>query len=451
MQKLVMKKRLTFALYAPFSPFVPAPNSGFITPVSNRMRWLHCSLVFAAFLNSHALAEPLRFCFGPARPGFTQVAAQSAYDASRGYGYLASPAATFAAAVPEGNYNVRIVFGNLAAATSTTVKAESRRLMIEKVETEPGRFETREFTLNVRQPAIRSGGVVGLKEGEKTAADWDGRLILEFDGSHPGVDSVEITPAPDATTVYLAGDSTVTDQRDEPWSSWGQMLPRFFGPGVAVANHAESGLALFSFEHQRRLEKILSTMRPGDYLFIQFGHNDQKDKTPGSGPYTTYKDNLKRYIAAVRGKGGLPVIVTSMERRRWVNGQPQPTLADFAEAARQVGAEEHVPVIDLNAMSLKLYAALGPDKSAKAFVHYPANTFPGQTAELKDDSHHNAYGGYELARCVVEGIKKQVPALAPYLSKDAGSFDPSRPDPPESFDVPPSPYSTAAAQKPAGS
>src|SRR5581483_11811775 len=124
---------------------------------------------------------------------------------------LPSTAPTFAAAVGEGNYHVRIVFGSLAAASSTTVKAESRRLMIEKVDTAPGKFETREFTLNVRQPAIRTGGVVGLKEGEKTSRDWDGRLILESDGSHPGVDSVEITPAPDATTVYLAGDSTVTD------------------------------------------------------------------------------------------------------------------------------------------------------------------------------------------------------------------------------------------------
>jgi lysophospholipase L1-like esterase len=227
------------------------------------------------------------------------------------------------------------------------------------------------------------------------------------------------------------------------------MLPRFFGPGIAIADHAQSGLALYSFEHQRRLDKILSTMRKGDYLFIQFGHNDQKDKTPGAGPFTTYKANLKHFIDAVRQKGGIPVLVTPMERRRWLNAQPLTTLADYAQAVRQTASEENVPVIDLNAMSLKFYAALGPDNSTRAFVHYPANTYPGQIKPLKDDTHHNAYGGYELARCVVEGIKANVPALVPFLRNDTGSFDPAKPDSPDTFAIPASPF--AVAQKPAGS
>jgi hypothetical protein len=108
-----------------------------------------------------------------------------------------------------------------------------------------------------------------------------------------------------------------------------------------------------------------------------------------------------------------------------------------------------VPVIDLNAMSLKFYTAMGPENSTKAFVHYPANTFPGQVKELKDDTHHSPYGGYELARCVVEGIKANVPALAGFLRKDVQPFDPSKPDSPDTFDVPSSPF--AVAQKPAGS
>jgi lysophospholipase L1-like esterase len=228
------------------------------------------------------------------------------------------------------------------------------------------------------------------------------------------------------------------------------MLPRFFGRGVAVSNQAESGLALFSFERQKRLEKVLSMMKKGDYLFVQFGHNDQKDRRPGAGPFTTYKANLKRFVAAARGKGGIPVLVTPMERRRFdKDGKPTPTLADYAAAVRQVGAEEKVPVIDLNAMSLKFYAALGPERSVRAFAHYPANTFPGQDKPLKDDTHHNAYGGYELARCVVEGIRANVPALAAHLAKDAGPFDPAKPDPPEKVDIPASPL-TGATGKPAG-
>jgi len=191
-------------------------------------------------------------------------------------------------------------------------------------------------------------------------------------------------------------------------------------------------------------------MKKGDYLFIQFGHNDQKDKSPGSGPFTTYKANLKRFIEAARSNGGIPVLVTPMERRRFNGNEPQPTLADYARAVRQVGVAENVPVIDLNAMSLKFYAALGPEKSLQAFVHYPAHTFPGQDKALKDDTHHNAYGGYELARCVVEGIKANVPALATHLVNDAGTFDPANPDPLEKVAIPPSPL-TGPTEKPAGS
>ncbi|MEA3187263.1 MAG: hypothetical protein QOD99_1093, partial [Chthoniobacter sp.] len=280
--------------------------------------------------------------------------------------------------------------------------------------------------------------------------DWDDRLTFEFNGKHSGVASMEIKPAKEAITVFLAGDSTVTDQRNEPWAGWGQMLPRFFQQGVAVSNQAESGLALFSFEHQKRLEKILSMMKKGDYLFIQFGHNDQKDKSAGAGPFTSYKANLKKFVEAARAKGGLPVLVTPMERRRWKGSEPEPTLADYAEAVRQVGTEEKVPVIDLNAMSLKFYTALGPEKSTKAFVFYPANTFPGQAVDLKDNTHHNAYGGYELARCVVEGIRVNVPELAAHLAKDTGTFDPTKPDPPEKVEIPPSPF-TGVTEKPAGS
>ena len=415
------------------------------------------------FISSAVEAADFKFDFGSGKvqPGYTQVTPQTSYDAKRGFGFLQSatvaapdkPAISlFAVDVEEGNYDVTMRFGDPKSATSTTVKAEQRRLMVEKVETVPGKYEIRTFTVNVRKPAMSTGGTTSLNDREKgppPAPDWDDHLTFEFNGKHPGVASIEIKPANNAITVFLAGDSTVTDQRHEPYSGWGQMLPRFFQPGVAVSNQAESGLALHSFERQKRLEKILSMMKKGDYLFIQFGHNDQKDKSAGAGPFTSYKANLKKFVEAARSKGGIPVLVTPMERRRWEGNELKPTLADYAEAVRQVGGEEKVPVIDLNAMSMKLHAALGPEKSAKAFVFYPANTFPGQASELKDNTHHSAYGGYELARCMVEGIKTSVPALATHLFKDVGTFDPANPDPLEKVDIPASPVS-GAIEKPAG-
>jgi len=416
-----------------------------------------CLVVFAL---AGAAAE-FRFEFGAGQPqpGYTQVTPQTTYDAQRGFGFLdgapamANSPRVFAVDVAEGNYDVTIRCGDPARATSTTIKAEARRLMLRKVETAPGQFATRTFTVNVRKPAISTGGTTALTTREKgppVTPDWDEHLTLEFNGKNPGVAALEIKPAPDALTVFLAGDSTVTDQAREPYAGWGQMLPRFFRAGVGLSNQAESGLALRSFEHQKRLEKILSMMKQGDYLLIQFGHNDQKDKSAGAGPFTTYKQNLKRFVAAVRSKGGTPVLVTPMERRRFdQDGKPAATLADYAQAVRQVGAEEQAPVIDLNAMSLKFYAALGPENSKKAFVHYPANTFPGQTKALEDNTHHNAYGGYELARCVVEGIKAHAPELAKHLVNDAGTFDPAQPDAPEAVEIPASPM-TGAPEKPAG-
>ncbi len=423
-----------------------------------------CSLlVILPSLNGAELK--FEFSLGKAQPEFTQITPQATYDSTRGFGFLTSAtgadaaetdgasASIFAVDVEEGNYDVTIRFGSPVSATCTTIKAESRRLMIEKVETLPGKYETRAFTVNVRKPAISTGGMTALNGREKgppAVPDWDDHLTFEINGKRPGVASIEIVPARDAITVFVAGDSTVTDQPHEPYTGWAQMLPRFFGQGVAVSNQAESGLALFSFEHQKRLEKILSMMKGGDYLFIQFGHNDQKDKRPGAGPFTTYKTNLEKYIKAVRAKGGIPVLVTPMERRRFErDGQLTPTLADYAEAVRQAGAENGVAVIDLNAMSLKFYAALGPEKSTRAFVFYPANTFPGHSEALADNSHHSSYGAYELARCVVEGIKANVPALKAHLAKDAGTFDPANPDLPEKVNIPWTPMS-GAPEKPEG-
>jgi len=108
--------------------------------------------------------------------------------------------------------------------------------------------------------------------------------------------------------VFLAGDSTVTDQPGDPGNSWGQMLPRFFGPGVAIANRAESGETLKSFITGLRLDKVLSQIERGDYLFIQFGHNDQKQQWPQTyvNAFTTYKTYLKAYIAEARLRGARP-------------------------------------------------------------------------------------------------------------------------------------------------
>ena len=339
----------------------------------------------------------------------------------------------FSVAVPEGNYKGTATLGDNEEESNTTIKAELRRLMVENVPTKLGHSETRTFIVNVRTPKIATGGEVRLKEREKTseARAWDDKLTLEFNGKSPCLCALEIEPIDNIPTVYLLGDSTVCDQPEEPWNSWGQMLPRFFKPEVAIANHAESGESLKGSLAAKRLDKVLSTMKPGDYLFIQFGHNDMKERGPGVGAFTTYKADLKRFVDETRKHGGIPVVITSMNRKNLdQDGKVVNTLGDYPEAVRQLAAEEKVPLIDLHAMSKQLYEAWGPANIGKAFV---------------DGTHHNSYGSYELAQCVVEGIRQNKLDLVKFLTDDAPHFDPSKPDPIEQFHIPASPKRSGTA------
>jgi len=201
-----------------------------------------------------------------------------------------------------------------------------------------------------------------------------------------------------------------------------------------VANHGESGESLKGFIGERRLAKLMSVIQPGDYLLIQMGHNDQKEKGEGVGAFTTYKADLKRFIAETREHGATPILVTSMNRLNFdADGKIVNTLGDYPEAVRQAGKEEDVPVIDLNAMSKPFYEALGPVDAHKAFAG-------------NDTTHQSDYGSYELAKCIVEAIRQQKLPLAQYLydtPHDTPRFDPAHPDPVDKFDVPAEPRKNA--------
>ena len=367
---------------------------------------------------------PLRFDLEPPkRPtGRVAVAADKPYETS-GYGYEPQRRGKeflFSAAVPEGNYRVTVRLGG-----RVTVKAEARRLMLRDIATRPGQYVTASFLVNVRNarlappPANAPGGTqVRLKSREAGSYTWDDKLTLEFLGD-PRVASIDIEPVT-LPTVFLAGDSTVTDQRAEPAASWGQMLPALFGPDVAIANHAESGETLKSFVTELRFDKMLSLMKPGDWLLIQFGHNDQKAQWPQTyaDPAITYPAWLRTYIAEARRRGAYPVLVTSPERRNYeADGKVKRTLAEYGEAARKVAREEQVPLLDLQERTVALYEALGETEAARLF-----------NDGGKDRTHHNNPGAWFLARAVAAEIAAQVPDLAAHLKPDARSFDEARPD-----------------------
>ena len=387
------------------------------------------------------LVLPLWFTIGifaaepPLNFSFTTQVLPEGFD--RGTSYSHQKAFYFSIPLAEGNYNVTATLGDPKEACVTTVKAETRRLMLEHIRTVPGQTVARTFTVNIRNlrvpppPQNAPGGDrVRINDREQGALHWDDKLTLEIGDTHPCLAALSVEKA-EVPTIFLAGDSTVTDQPGETYASWGQMLPRFLKPGVGVANHAESGETLKSFLSGLRLDKILSQMKKGDYLFIQFGHNDMKANWPQTyaEAFTTYRQYLKVYIAEARRLGATPVLVTPVQRRDFdANGKARNTLGDYPEAVRQTAKEEHTALIDLNGMSMTFYEALGPARAPLAFA-----------AQGRDATHHSPYGAYEIAKCIVEGIKSNHLDLARFVLEDAPPFDPSHPDPPETWSFPASP------------
>lgn len=424
------------------------------------------ALLLNVALSTSALGQAappvsFKFEFGAAKvePGHLQVLPEMAYSKERGFGFEPGAAVQavhraagdlitsdkpflFSVAVPEGNYQVAVTLGDPEGESKTTVKAEIRRLMVENAHLDKGKVATYTFNVNVRMPQIPGGGTVRLKARETTteARAWDDKLTLEFDDAHPCVSSIAIQKVDNLPVVYVCGDSTVCDQPGENYASWDQMLPRFFKPDVVIANHGESGESLRGFLGEKRWDKVMSLMKPGDYMIVQMGHNDEKETGAGVGALTTFKTDLKRFVADTRAKGATPIIVSPMERRSFdADGKAKVTHGDYPEAFREVAKEDKVAFVDLTASSAVFYNALGADKADLAFAG---------TGATRDATHHDNYGAYELAKIVVQGIRDNKLELAKSIADDFKTFDPAKPDPLESFSIPAGP--STVNQRPLG-
>lgn len=215
------------------------------------------------------------------------------------------------------------------------------------------------------------------------------------------------TPKNAKLRIVLAGDSTVASFPKPPvdrptLTGWGQVFGEFFTDDVEVVNHARSGTSSKSFRSAGLWDRVLAER--GDYVFIQFGHNDG----PGKGdratdPQTDFRDNLRRFIDEVRAAGGKPVLVTSVARRTFVDGKIAGSLGPHVEATVAVGREKQVPVVDLNAASEALFNRLGDEGSA--------DFSPNAT----DRTHFSRSGALKIAGLVAAALPKEVPELKPYL------------------------------------
>ena len=391
------------------------------------------------------------YCFDGSDKSAIPVTSADIYTPSRGYGLdfqevieearkqqndtyrLSDGIFYFSVNVPDGNYRVTVTVGSKKKKANTTLRAESRRLFVQNAATKKGEFRTFSFIVNKRNTIITlpdgKTDRVRIKKREEAKMNWDDKLTIEVNGDAPAVSTISIVPVDDVPTLWLCGNSTVVDQDYEPWASWGQMITRWFDDQIAVANYAESGETATSFIAAGRLKKIVSMMKNGDYIFIEFGHNDQKEKRPGSGAFYNYAYALKQFVDEARAKGATPIFVTPTQRRNFDgDGKIRETHSNYPEAMRWVAKDLDVPVIELHDMTRTFFETLGVEDSKRALVHYPAHTYPGQQKAFEDNTHFNPYGAYEISKMVVQGMKQLNLPPSKHLRDDYTPFNPACPD-----------------------
>jgi lysophospholipase L1-like esterase len=222
-------------------------------------------------------------------------------------------------------------------------------------------------------------------------------------------------------SIYICGDSTAARYGSDrsPMAGWGQMLAKYLTEDIEVVNRAICGRSSKSFIGEKRLEHVLSEIQSGDYLFIQFGHNDQKpDEERRTEPFSTYEEHLRQYIDGASAKGAHPVLLTSVNRRRFnENGEFYGTHGDYLVAMRQLAEEAGVPLLDVAAKSEAKFRELGPDRSRELFCWLKPGESPNYPEGSEDDTHFNEYGAEVVAGWVAELLRDSTIELKEFLRK----------------------------------
>ncbi len=212
-----------------------------------------------------------------------------------------------------------------------------------------------------------------------------------------------------SSTFYLAGDSTVADYLPDraPMQGWGNKLGLFLDASAYVDNRAVNGRSSRSFAEEGRLGELLDSIGEGDYLLIQFGHNDAKeDSERHTSPYGSYERYLKRYIEGARQKGAKPVLITPLCRRCFdTDGLLTQTHGDYPRAMEALAVRENVPLIDLTGRSAAAFREMGSLRSRKWLTHLAPGEHPNYPKGIVDDTHLNEQGACEVARLVADGLR----------------------------------------------
>ncbi|MCB9082469.1 MAG: rhamnogalacturonan acetylesterase [Lewinellaceae bacterium] len=219
-------------------------------------------------------------------------------------------------------------------------------------------------------------------------------------------------PQDPVLSVHLIGDSTMANKpgtpAENPERGWGQLLPQFFSEEVVIHNHAVNGRSSKSFREDGHWAKVIAEVQPGDFVFIQFGHNDSKEADPlrYTNPWSGYRHNLATYVDEIRAKGAFPVILSSIVRRNFnAEGTLVDTHGPYPFVARQVALEKEVPFIDMQVLTEELVASLGPEKSKEYYLWTKPGEYPRFLDGVQDNTHLNLTGATAFARLVATAIR----------------------------------------------
>ena len=226
--------------------------------------------------------------------------------------------------------------------------------------------------------------------------------------------------------IYLIGDSTMASKPidDDPERGWGQVLGSFFSEEIEIHNHAKNGRSTKSFIDEGRWQTVFDSLQSGDYVMIQFGHNDQKkyDSTRYAAPYGAYKTNLEKFVTESRAKGAQPILITPVMRRRFnEQGQFYDTHGKYPQVVRDVAVKKDVPLIDLHQASREMITSLGEEESKKIFLWVEPGIYSRFPEGKQDNTHFSEYGAREVATLVVQAIQELNLDLNKYIkSKVSG-------------------------------
>jgi lysophospholipase L1-like esterase len=221
--------------------------------------------------------------------------------------------------------------------------------------------------------------------------------------------------------IWMIGDSTMANKRPEtaPETGWGMALQQFFNEGAKVHNHAVNGRSSKSFLSEGRWKSVCDSLKPGDYVIIQFGHNDEKtDSIRHTDPFTTYKQILKKYIDEARSKEAYPIVCSPIVRRHFdTAGNLKDTHGDYIKAAREIAAETNTPYIDMEAKTRKLVAEAGPEKSKSLFLFCKPGEYINRPDGAQDSTHLNRDGARKVAGLFVDGVKELKLPLSGFIKE----------------------------------